>query len=55
MRKSFYKRFIHNMKSRWAHISKARRFHKVLDNPAGTKMRDRSLKTSRRGCDGTMR
>jgi hypothetical protein len=49
MRKSQFKRLVDML------FKQKRGFTKLLDNPAGTKMANRSQQDSRRGCDGTMR
>lgn len=55
MQKAMFKRLMLRLKARWDHISKRKRFARMRDNPAGTKMAKRCLHTSRRGADGTMR
>ena len=55
MKKAAFVRFRDVMKRMSAHISKTKAFRKVVDNPAGTKLLNRSKNTSRRGVDGTMR
>lgn len=55
MKKSKFKHLLDMMTRIGKRGSKLKRFHKVLDNPAGTKMYNRSLPTSKRGCDGTLR
>lgn len=55
MQKAMFVRLKNALKKRWAHISKTKRFKKLMDNPAGNKMSARSSKLSARGCDGTMR
>ena len=49
MKKSAFKRLVDKL------FKQKRGFSKMIDNPAGTKMYNRSLPTSRRGCDGTLR
>jgi len=55
MKKSKFKQFLELMSRIGSHLSKSKHFHKLRDNPAGTKMAKRAEHTSRRGCDGTMR
>jgi hypothetical protein len=55
MRKSRFKQFLETMARIGKRLPAGKRFRKVYDNPAGTKMAHRALATSRRGCDGTTR
>jgi hypothetical protein len=49
MRKSEFKRLVDKL------FKQKAGFIKMLDNPAGSKMYNRSLPSSKRGCDGTLR
>lgn len=55
MKKSIFRKLMDIMCKRNKHISKSKAFGKIIDNPAGTKMFNRSKPDSRRGCDGTLR
>jgi len=55
MKKSVFRHLMDIMRKRNKHVSKSKAFAKLIDNPAGTKMSNRSKPDSRRGCDGTLR
>lgn len=53
MKKSIFKKLIQMFAGRVSHGGKG--FSKVIDNPAGSKFRNRCDHISKRGADGTIR